>query len=106
MSRVHDALRRIEHRGATESRANSAMSSLVKALIEEVADEVPDDPRLETVRIDLLAACEAGDQTEFGLRFYLSIRSLLRAYSSLQERIKAAEASALTQPLGSAASAD
>jgi hypothetical protein len=59
----------------------NSMSKLVGALIEELAHDVPDDPRLETVRADLLAASksyEAGKKKDLALRFYLAVRSLLQ----------------------------
>ena len=65
------------------------------ALIEELADEVPDDPYLETVRADLLAAgrsYETGKKKDLALRFYLAFRSLLREHAVLAERLSKAEA--------------
>ena len=59
----------------------NGMSKLVGALIEELAHDVPDDPRLETVRADLLAASKSyneGKKKDLALRFYLAIRSLLQ----------------------------
>jgi hypothetical protein len=96
MSRVHDAMRHLEHKGAPETDANSALSNLVGSLIEGLADEVPDDPHLETVRIDLLAAgrsYETSHKKDLALRYYLAIRSLLRENALLQERVKKAESS-------------
>ncbi len=63
------------------------MSKLVGALIEELAHEVPDDPRLEIVRGDLLAASsayESGKKKDVALRFYLAVRNLLQEVERLQ----------------------
>jgi hypothetical protein len=71
--------------------ADSALSNLVGALLEELADEVPDDPRLETVRVDLLAAADSyqsGDKKDLAMRFYLATRSLLREFETLEGRTK------------------
>lgn len=98
MSRVHDAVRRLEHRSGEGSGAT--LSNLVGALIEELADEVPDDPYLETVRADLLAAgrsYESGKKKDLALRFYLAFRSLLREHAVLAERLSKAEAAKATQ---------
>jgi len=78
-----------------------ALHNLVGALLEELADEVPDDPRLETVRADLLAAAnsyEAGDKKDLAMRFYLATRSLLRENMLLQERVRPAEPARMSQP--------
>jgi hypothetical protein len=67
--------------GGQEHGDPNTMSKLVGALIEELAHDVPDDPRLETVRADLLAASrcyEAGTKKDLALRFYLAVRSLLQ----------------------------
>jgi PAS domain S-box-containing protein len=69
-----------------------ARGDLVDALIRELADELPDDPSLETVRTDLLAASRSND-TDKTLRFYLSMRSLLREQALLKERLRKAESS-------------
>jgi len=64
-----------------EHEDHDGMSKLVGALIEELAHDVPDDPRLETVRADLLAASksyEAGRKKDLALRFYLAVRALLQ----------------------------
>jgi hypothetical protein len=93
MSKVHDAMRQLEHKSAPET-GSSALNNMVVALIEELADEVPDDPRLETVRADLLAVSrsyETSKKKDIGLRFYLAMRSLFREYELLQERLKKAE---------------
>jgi len=70
-----------------EQGADSTMSKLVGALIEELAHEVPDDPRLEIVRADLLAASnayESGKKKDVALRFYLAVRNLLQEVERLQ----------------------
>jgi hypothetical protein len=78
----------------------NGMSKLVGALIEELAHDVPDDPRLETVRADLLAASksyEAGKKKDLALRFYLAIRSLLQELERSQpEAAKTKEAATAT----------
>jgi hypothetical protein len=79
MSRTFDALSRIEQARAPGA-AGGALSKLVGALIEELAADVPDDPRLETVRADLITVSrsyESGEKQDLALRFYLAIRSLL-----------------------------
>jgi hypothetical protein len=94
MSKVHDAMRHLEHQSAPETSSGAALNNLVSALIEELANEVPDDPKLETVRADLLAASrsfETGKKKDLALRFYLAMRSLLRENELLQERLKKAE---------------
>jgi hypothetical protein len=86
VSRVHDAMRRIEQT-PPPARAGGALSKLVSALIEELASDVPDDPRLETVRADLVTASrsyESGETQDLALRFYLAIRSLLHEIEHLQ----------------------
>jgi hypothetical protein len=93
MSKVHDAMRHLE-KSAPETGSGAALNNLVGALIEELADEVPDDPKLETVRADLLAASrsfETGKKKDLALRFYLAMRSLLREHELLQERLTKAE---------------
>jgi len=74
-------------------------SSLVGGLIEELAHEVPDDPYLETVRTDLLAASRADDSEaqDLALRLYLAARSLLRENSYLKERLRREESSKANQ---------
>jgi hypothetical protein len=81
-----------------------AMGKLVGALIEELASDVPDDPRLETVRADLLTASrsyESGEKQDLALRFYLAIRSLLheieRRPHEVSLKLKEAEAGASEQ---------
>jgi len=95
MSRVHDAMRTLEHKSAPEpSSGGGALSNLVGALIGELAGEVPDDPKLETVRADLLAAShsyENGKKKDLALRFYLAMRSLLHEYEMLHERLRKTE---------------
>ena len=94
MSKVHDAMRNLEQKTAPENGASLALGNLVGALIEELADELPDDPKLETVRADMLAAgrsYEAGKKKDLALRFYLAMRSLVREYELVQERLKRAE---------------
>jgi hypothetical protein len=57
------------------------MSKLVGALIQELAHGVPDQPGLEIVRADLLAASkmyDSGQKKDMALRFYLAVRSLLQ----------------------------
>ncbi len=97
MSRVHNAMRSLEHRATPETGSSSALSSLVGALLEELEDDLPDDPNLETVRADLIAASrsyETSKKKDLALRFYLAIRSLLREHALLQERVRKAEAAA------------
>lgn len=94
MSKVHDAMRHLETKSAPESGPAAALSNLVGALIEELAHEVPDDPRLETVRADLMAASRSYDtckKKDLALRFYLATRSLLREYEIEHERLRKAE---------------
>jgi hypothetical protein len=94
MSKVHDAMRKLEYRSAPETNSSAALSNLVGALIEELADEVPDDPKLETVKADFLAASrsyETCKKEDLALRFYLAMRSFLREYELLQERLRKAE---------------
>jgi len=64
------------------------MGNLMGALIEELARDVPDDPRLETVRADILTASrsyETSDKRDLALRFYLAVRSLLMEVERLQQ---------------------
>ncbi len=102
MSRVHDAMRRLADGGAPGNRpAGATLSSLVGALIGELSDEVPDDPALEGVRSDILAArrsYETGDKQDLALRFYLAMRSLLYEHALLKERVSQAESSTVVQP--------
>ena len=88
-------MRRLENRNVPETAADKALSHLVCALLEELADEVPEDANLETVRADLLAAgnsYETGDKKDLAMRFYLTVRALLRENALLQERTKVPEA--------------
>jgi len=85
-------MRSLEQKGAPE--AATAPSDLVGALIAELAAEVPDDPRLETVRGDIAAVSrsyESSKKKDIALRFYLATRSLLHEYESLQDRLKKAD---------------
>ncbi len=98
MSRVHDAMRQLtENSGPASRHSGGTLSSLVGALIGELSDDVPDDPVLEGVRSDLLAAkrsYESGDKQDLALRFYLAMRSLLHRHAFIQERLRQAGASA------------
>jgi len=81
---------------APETGSGPALRNLVAELIEELADEMPDDARLEIVRADLLAAgrsYENAKKKDLALRFYLAMRSLLREHESLHERLRRAESS-------------
>ncbi len=94
MSKVHDAMRHLELKSTPETGPGAALSNLVGALIEELAHEVPDDPKLETVRADLLAASrsyETCKKKDLALRFYLAMRSLLREHELLQDRFRRSE---------------
>jgi hypothetical protein len=94
MSRVHDAMRNLEHKSAPEKESGGASSNLVGALIEELADEIQDNSNLESVRTDLLAVSrsyETCKKKDLALRFYLATRSLLREYEMLHERLRRAE---------------
>ena len=76
----------------------TAMSGLVGALIEELADDLPDDLFFETVRTDLLRANRARDADKT-LRFYLLIKWLLRERILLQRRLNRAQSEMDPQPL-------
>jgi hypothetical protein len=94
MSRVHEAMRHLEQKSATEKDPVAFSGNLMGALIGELAGEVPDDPNLESVRADLLAASRSYEQDkkkDLVLRFYLAMRSLLRANEMLQDRLRKAE---------------
>jgi hypothetical protein len=97
MSRVHDAMRhleKVEHKEPPENNRDVAFSNLVGALLGELAEEVSNDAQLEAVKADLLAASlcyEAARKRDLALRFYLAIRSLLRAHDALRERLRKAE---------------
>ena len=100
MSRVHDAMRQLAHKRTPEIGSGAALSNLVGALIEELADEIPEDSHLEGVRADLLSAgrCyEVGDKKDLALRFYLATRTLLHEHVLLQERLKQAESPTMNQ---------
>jgi hypothetical protein len=103
MSKIHDAMRSLEHKTPPETGSGAGLSNLVGALIEELAHEVPDDSNLESAKSDLLAASrsyETGKKKDLALRFYLATRSLLREYSLLQERVKKAERKTQIPDLG------
>ena len=103
MSRIYDAVHNIAHKSAPEAGSEAALQNLVGAVIKELANEVPDDPYLETVRADLLAASrsyETCGKEDLALRFYLAIRSLLRKHVLLQERLRKAEASKMNHVPG------
>jgi hypothetical protein len=94
MSKVHDAMRNLEHKTVAEPASGSALSSLVGALLGELAHEVPDDPKLETVRADLLAISrtyESCKKKDLALRFYLATRSLLHEYELVSANLRRAE---------------
>jgi hypothetical protein len=96
MSQVHNAMRRLEGKPTAGKPTDTALSNLVGALLEELADEVPDDPRLETVRADLLAAAssyQSGDKKDLAMRFYLATRSLLREFEDQEAHNKPAQPS-------------
>jgi len=94
MSRVHDAMRNLEQKSAPEKDPVAVPGNLVGALIGELADEVPDDPNLESVRADLLSVSRSYEQDkkkDLALRFYLAMRSVLRANEMLQDRLRKVE---------------
>lgn len=94
MSKVHDAMRGLEQKNVAEPASVATLSSLVGALLEELAHEVPDDPKLETVRADLEAASrsyESCKKKDLALRFYLATRSLLREYERVSADLRRAE---------------
>ena len=98
MSRVHDAVRRLEHIRQPGSSSGGALSNLVGALIDELVDEVPDEAYLETVRADLQAASrsyETGKKEDIALRFYLATRALLHEHALLQDRLRKAESAGM-----------
>lgn len=94
MSQTYEVLRRLGKRGSPES--ETAMGKLMGALIEELAKDVPDDPRLDTVKSDILTASrvyENSDKKDLALRFYLAMRTLLLEVERLQsEASKGSEA--------------
>jgi len=85
------------------------MSKLVGALLDELADDVPNEPYLETVKNDLTAArsvYESGKKKDLALRFYLAIRSLLHEVERLEEELKEAKSRtvpAMDSPIGNQA---
>jgi len=92
MSKVHEAMRSLDRMTPPED--GSALNNLVGALIDELANEVPDDPNLESVRVDLVAAgrsYESCKKKDLALRFYLTIRALLREYELLHQRLRKSE---------------
>jgi hypothetical protein len=94
MSKVHDAMRSLEQKPLAEPAPGASLNSLVGALLEELAHEVPDDPKLETVRADLTAASrsyESYKKKDLALRFYLAMRSLLHEYEALSANLRRAE---------------
>ena len=100
MSRVHDAVRRLERESPPPTSSGAVRSNLVGALMEELANEVPDDPHIETVKTDLRNASRSfatGKKSDVALRFYLAIRSLLHENAVLKERLKKAESSMMNQ---------
>jgi hypothetical protein len=93
VSRVHNAMRGLEYRSAVapEKESSPTLNNLVGALLEELADEIPDDLKLESVKTDLVAASrsyEKSKKKDLALRFYLATRSLLREYEHLHDRFK------------------
>jgi hypothetical protein len=100
MSKVHDAMRSLEQKPLAEPAPHEAIRSLVGALLDELAREVPDDPKLETVRADLTAASrsyESYKKKDLALRFYLATRSLLHEYEALSATVRRAERRAPVQ---------
>lgn len=97
MSKVHDAMRHLEKmelKEAPEDNRGKALSSLIGALLADLADELSDEPQLETVRADLVAASlsyEGAKKKDLTLRFYLAFRSMLHAHESLRDRLRHAE---------------
>ena len=89
-------MRGLEYRNtaAPEREPSATLNNLVGALLEELADEVSDDLKLESVKTDLVAASrsyENSKKKDLALRFYLATRSLLREYELLHDRLKHAE---------------
>ena len=96
MSRVHSAMRGLEYRNTSvpEKEPSATVNNLVGALLEELADEISDDFKLESVKTDLVVASrsyENSKKKDLALRFYLATRSLLREYELLHDRLKQAE---------------
>ena len=89
MSRVHNAMRGLEYRGAVapEKEPSPTLNNLVGALLEELADEIPDDLKLESVKTDLVAASrsyEKSKKKDLALRFYLAVRALMQEIEHLR----------------------
>jgi hypothetical protein len=87
-------MRNLDPKNPTDKESVPVPTNLVSALIGELADEVPDDQNLEAVRADLLSASrsyENDKKKDLALRFYIAMRSSLRAYQELQERLRKAE---------------
>jgi hypothetical protein len=91
-------MRGLEYRSAAaaapEREPSSTLNNLVGALLEELADEISDDLKLDSVRTDLVAASRSYEnckKKDLALRFYLATRSLLREYELLHDRWKHAE---------------
>lgn len=96
MSRVHNAMRGLENRNtaAPEKEGSATLNNLVGALLEELADEIPDDLKLESVKTDLVAVSrfyQHSKKKDLALRFYLATRSLLREYELLHDRLRHVE---------------
>ena len=96
MSRVHNAMRGLEYRNMTapEKEPSTTLNNLVGALLEELAEEISDDLKLEAVKTDLVAASrsyENSKKKDLALRFYLATRALLREYELLHDRLKHVE---------------
>jgi hypothetical protein len=96
VSRVHNAMRGLEYRNtaAPEKEPSATLSNLVGALLEELADEISDDLKLESVKTDLVAVSrfyENSKKKDLALRFYLATRSLLREYELLHDRLRHVE---------------
>jgi len=108
MSQVHSAMRRLEQNSAPKASPAGASkaigNNLAGELLDELCGEIPEDPGLEAVRGDLQAAkrsLERGDQKDFALRFYLTIRCLLREHTLLREHLREAESARTYQALES-----
>jgi hypothetical protein len=86
-------MRGLEYRNtsAPEKAPSATLNNLVGALLEELADEISDDLKLESVKTDLVAAShsyENGKKKDLALRFYLATRSLLREYELLHDQLR------------------
>jgi hypothetical protein len=87
MSKLVSALTQAQT-GIPKEGADDTMSKLVGALLLELVDDVPDKPGFESLRADLLAACQVyddGKKKDLALRFYLAIRSLLHLLDRLEK---------------------